>query len=381
MNKKSNEKSQTMKTSTHARTIAVLGGGHGARTVAADMSLAGHEVRLFEFERFHDNVAALFAERQIVISGSARNGVATLALATHNLAEAIRGTDAILIIVPALYHRIYAEALAPLLCDGQNVVFIPGTLGSLEFVAEIRVRGCQANITVSELDTLPYATRMTGASSVNVYHALPVFGAGVFPSVKTPEVLGILKDLYPGIDAFRDVLEAGLSNCNPVIHPLGVLMNAGRIEYSRGEFWYYEEGITPSTARAMEALDEERCALGKQLGLQLAKQSDALHAVGYGPKGDLWETLKGSKGLTPIKGPTSLSNRYVTEDIPIGLVCWSQLGDLLGVSTPLMRATVEIGIAISGVDYWATGRTIARCGIVGMNASTLSEYARTGNRN
>lgn len=365
---------------THPRTIAVLGGGHGARTVAADMSLAGHEVRLFEFERFHENVAAIFEGRKIAISGKARTGTATLALATHDLAKAIRDTDMILMIVPALYHRVYAEALAPLLRDGQSVVLIPGTFGSLEFVAEIRTRGCRAKVTVSELDTLPYATRITEPSSVNVYHALPVFGVGVFPSVKTPGVLRVLKDLYPGIGAFRDVLEAGLSNCNPVIHPLGVLMNAGRIEYARGEFWYYEEGITPSTARAMEALDEERLALGRKLDLRLAKQADALHAVGYGPKGDLWETLKGSKGLTPIKGPTSLANRYVTEDIPIGLVCWSQLGDLLGVSTPLMRATVEIGIAISGVDYWANGRTVARCGLAGMNARALREYARTGER-
>jgi opine dehydrogenase len=189
----------------------------------------------------------------------------------------------------------------------------------------------------------------------------------------------MLKNLYPGISAFRDVLEAGLSNCNPVIHPLGVLMNAGRIESSRGEFWYYEEGITPSTVRAMEVLDEERCAIGGKLGLLLAKQADVLHAVGYGPKGSLWETLKGSKGLTPIKGPTSLVNRYVTEDIPIGLVCWSQLGSLLGVPTPVMRATIEIGIAISGVDYWATGRTMARCCIAGMDAEILCEYVRTGN--
>ena len=41
------------------RRIAVLGGGHGARTVAADMSLAGHEVRLFEFERFAANIGEI----------------------------------------------------------------------------------------------------------------------------------------------------------------------------------------------------------------------------------------------------------------------------------------------------------------------------------
>ena len=79
-----------------------------------------------------------------------------------------------------------------------------------------------------------------------------------------------------------------------------------------------------------------------------------------------------------MKGPTSVTSRYVTEDISIGLVCWSQLGQMLGVATPLMRATVELGIAVCGVDYWETGRTLHRCGIDGMTAEQLCEYARSG---
>jgi len=77
-------------------------------------------------------------------------------------------------------------------------------------VTTLQQSGCTAKVTVSELDTLPYATRITGPASVLVYHALPVFGAGVFPATETDAVLTILKDLYPGILAFRDVLEAGL---------------------------------------------------------------------------------------------------------------------------------------------------------------------------
>jgi hypothetical protein len=53
---------------------------------------------------------------------------------------------------------------------------------------------------------------------------------------------------------------------------------------------------------------------------------------------------------------------------------------MLGIPTPLMRATVEIGKAISGVDYWATGRTVARCGIAGLDARAIREYVRTGGR-
>ncbi|MCK4624490.1 MAG: NAD/NADP octopine/nopaline dehydrogenase family protein, partial [Phycisphaerae bacterium] len=360
------------------RRITVMGGGHGARTVSADMSLAGHIVTLFEYEQFHANVATIFETQTIEISGKARQGAARLHRTTHDAAEAIEGAELIIIVVPSLVHRIYAQTLAPHLRDGQHVVLVPGTMGSLEFIAEVRKQGCRADITVSELDTLPYATRIQGPASVRVYHNLTTFGLGVFPSEQTDEVFDIFKDLYPGVFKYRDALEVGLSNCNPIIHPLGVLMNAGRIEYSRGEFWYYEEGITPSTARAMETMDDERIAIGKKLSLDLPRQSEALHAVGYGPKGDLWEVLKGSKGLTPIKGPTSVSNRYVTEDIPIGLVCWSQLGETLGVATPLMRATVELGIAVAGVNYWETGRTLQRCGIDGMTAEQLIRYVQTG---
>ena len=217
-----------------ARRIAVLGGGHGARATAADMALAGHEVRLFELERFHDNVAEIFQQRTISLTGKARNGTAAISLCTHDIAEAVSGVDIVLIIVPALYHRVYAELLAPHLRGGEHMVLIPGTMGSLEFTTTLREHGCAAEITVSELDTMPYAARISGPAAVHIYHALPVFGGGVFPSAKTDDVMAILRDLYPGITAFRDVLEAGLSNCNPVIHPLGVLMNAGRIEYSRG---------------------------------------------------------------------------------------------------------------------------------------------------
>lgn len=355
-----------------------MGGGHGARTTAADLTLAGHIVTLFEFEKFHENVAAIFEKQTIEITGDARQGVARLAGTTHRIEEALDGAEIVLIVVPSLAHRVYAEALAPFLHDGQHIVLVPGTFGSLEFITAVRKQGCKADITVSELDTLPYATRITGPTSVFVYHNTPQFGMGVFPAIHTDQAIGILKDLYPEVITYQNILEAGLSNCNPVIHPLGVLMNAGRIEYSRGEFWYYEEGITPSTAKAMEALDDERIAIGRKLSLDLPRQSEVLHALHYGPKGDLWEVLKGSKGLTPIKGPTTVSNRYVTEDIPIGLVCWSQLGEMLGVNTPLMKATIELGIAVSGVDYWHTGRTLERCGIAGMTADQLGRYVHTG---
>ncbi len=361
------------------RKITVLGGGHGARTIAAEMTLKGHRVTLYEMPQFKDNISEIFKTNTITITGKV-TGQAKLYKTTCDIAQAIADSDIILLAVPSFAHLPYAKLLASHLQDGQNFVLIPGTLGSLEMLEEFRKQGIQKNITISELDAMPYATRITGPTSVNVFHKLPKVYMGTFPSVKTESVIEIMRDLYPQVKPLRDVLEAGLSNANPIIHPLGVLLNAGRIEYSRGEFWYYEEGVTFSVAKVLEALDAERLAIGKKLGLQLMTLAEALQDVDYGPKGDLWSTIKGSRGLTPIKGPTTLSNRYITEDVPIGLVCWSQLGEQLGVSTPLMQATIHIAQTIAGEDYFATGRTLKRCGIEGMNADTLIKFVKTGKK-
>jgi opine dehydrogenase len=348
--------------------------------MAADLTLAGHRVTLHEVPEFKNDMKVIFETKSIRVEGKGRRGTAVLHEVTDDIRKALQEAEVILIVVPALAHLAYAKLLGPFIEDGMNIVLVPGTVGSLEFSEEMRRQCISKDITISELDTLPYASRIIGPDSVHVFHKLPQFSMGVFPSSKTARVLPLLRDLYPEVAALRDVLEAGLSNCNPVIHPLGVLLNAGRIEYSRGEFWYYEEGITPATARAMESLDAERINIGKKLGLELPDMASSLHSVSYGPKGDLWETLKGSKGLTPIKGPTSLSNRYLTEDVPIGLVCWSQLGRQLGVSVKLMESTVHIAGAISGKDYFVLGRTLKRCGIEGLDASALIEYVSRGEK-
>ena len=64
-------------------------------------------------------------------------------------------------------------------------------------------------------------------------------------------------------------LACGLSALNPVVHPPGVLLNAGRIERSRGEFYFYDEGVTPGVVRAIMALDAERRAVAAALGHDL----------------------------------------------------------------------------------------------------------------
>jgi opine dehydrogenase len=151
-------------------------------------------------------------------------------------------------------------------------------------------------------------------------------------------------------------------------------MNAGRVERSRGEFWFYEEGVTPSVARVIEALDAERLAVGRAFGLELMTAAEGFHAAGFGPEGDLWSVINGSRMLTSLRAPGSLDTRWLTEDVPFGIATWAELAGTVGVDTPLMNALIALTSAVVGFDCWTNRRTVAHLGIGEMSAEELLQY-------
>jgi opine dehydrogenase len=165
---------------------------------------------------------------------------------------------------------------------------------------------------------------------------------------------------------------------NPVVHPAGVLLNAGRIEYARGDFYFYEEGVTPSVCRLIEAVDRERRAIAQALAIDLSAVNEAFHAAGFGPQGDLWAAINGSRMLTQVRAPGSLDSRWLSEDVPYGLAAWAQLGEQFGVVTPILRALVEVASATAGVDFWKSARTPCDLGIAGLSREALLDYLQRG---
>ncbi len=363
-----------------SRSVSILGGGNGGRTAAVELALAGHRVTLYEMPEFADGMKGIQESLTITATGVI-SGTARLHRVCFDIAEAIAGAEVVIIIVPTMFHLAYAHLLAPVLEDGHNVVLMPGSIGSLEFAEALRRLGVEKDITISDFAALPYATRITGPTSIKIFGRRAHLSMGVFPAEMSPRVMPVMEDLYPGIETMRDVFEAGLTNPNPTLHCLGVIMNAGRIEYSHGEFYYYEEGMTPGVCRAIEAIDLERINIGRALGLDILCLRDTYPVMKYGPKGDtFWQVIRGVQPLMGVKGPPELDNRYLTEDVPIGLVCFSQLGRQLGVDVKLMESVIHIANAALGRDFYDNGRTLDRCGIVGMDASALIAYARTGKK-
>jgi opine dehydrogenase len=118
--------------------------------------------------------------------------------------------------------------------------------------------------------------------------------------------------------------------------------------------------------RAIEALDAERLALGKALGIDLMPVAEGFHRAGFGPAGDLWSVINGSQMLTALKAPGVVENRWLTEDVPFGLATWSALADACGIETPVMDALIALASAVLGFDCRAKGRGLADLGLDGV---------------
>jgi opine dehydrogenase len=371
--------------------VAVLGGGNGGHAVAANLSLAGFKVNFFELPQFAESFEKVLRTKEIQIQGISVDGVAKLNHATTDIRQAIKDAEVIFVITPAFGHKAMAEVCVPFIQDGQIIVLMPGSGGSLEFVNMIKQKKVKREITVAETCTLPYGARLKGPGHVSVLINAVILPTGVFPSKKTGEVIPKLRQFYPTIIPAKDVLEAAINNPNPIVHPAATLLSATRIEHSKGEFYLYAEGMTPAVARTYESLNEERLSICKVMGYRL-HHWDNLEFKGYN-LGETEEECRyrilntsmdaafGKDGIyagIKMKGPERLKDRYVTEDVPYGMVLLSTLGDLLGVPTPTHDAVIRLASVINRTDYRKTGRGVKQLGLSKFDKKRLKRFLLEG---
>lgn len=354
--------------------LTILGGGNTAFSVAANLTLGGASVTLCELSSFQKTIDPILSSCEIKVTGVACQGIARLEKATTNFSEALSQNNLILLIVPAYGHKAFAKACVPYLRSGQTVVLMPGTLGSLEFMRILKEQGTPTGIVIAETDTAPYVCRKLSPNSAHIWGVVKGMGLGVWPDHEGKRVQRLLDRWFPGIRLYEHVVACGLGAMNPVVHPAGVLLNAGRIEYSRGEFYFYEEGVSPSVCNLINQVDIERRMIGESLGIKLSCVEEAFQEAGFGPKGDLWSTINGSHMLTQLQAPGSLETRWLTEDVPYGLASWVKLGHQFDVSCPTMHSIVNLASATLKTDFWKLARSMEDLGIVGMNKQTLLDY-------
>ena len=358
--------------------IAVLGAGHVGHACSADLSLGGYNVTLYELPELRENLKPILNRGGIEITGKARTGFAKLGKITSQIEEALKGAELIQICVPGFGHRRFSEVCVPYIDDGQTVVFYGCGGGALTFAKTMKDMKIKKRILLGETNLPPYVARRTGLGEVNVFVKNDYLLAAAFPARDTDRLVEILKEIYPAVAQATNVLETLLCQVNSVGHPAATLLNVGRIEYS-GPFRLWREGVTPSVANVIEAVDNERLAVMKALGLRHLEPYHELGAIlGLNPPAkSIYEAIN-AKRIVPLN-PTDVKNhRYVSEDVPYGIVTMASIADMIGVETPVTNSLISLFSTMNKVDYWSEGRTVEKMGISGLSVEELKEYVNQG---
>jgi opine dehydrogenase len=356
--------------------VAVLGGGHGAHAMAADLAARGFAVNLFELPQFSDGLRELFDTKAIRARGLIE-GTFHLDKVTSDIDEAIDGVTFILVVTPAFAHETYAELLRGRVSSDQLVVLYPGAFGSLVLRKAFEGLDCPV---LAEVNNLPYDTRLMGPCEVSIYGYNRV-GIAFMPAESGPAWEPAVMGLHPFHRVYEDVIEAGLSIVNPGVHSGPCLLSVTAIENAaKRPFFLYEHGVTPASCRLNIQIDNERKAIGRELGYTLTPIEDFTGLEEGYTWQELYMRIHGNISLTPISGPHDISSRYFTEDGPFGLVPWRDIGELVGVHTPIIDAIVDVYGVLHERDWRSDGRGAAELGLDGMSVGEIKHYVRTGQR-
>jgi opine dehydrogenase len=359
--------------------VAIMGAGNGGCAAAVDLTLRGYEVRLWG--RSPSTLAPLQAKGGVDHEGVLGDGSVRLAKITGDPAEAMAGADAVLILAPAQAHEEIATRVAPNLQPGQVLMAAPGQTLTL-LPGTLRRLGHARPVT-SVTSTLPYICRKIEPARVRISRLSARLRFAAFPAASTEALADRLRPLFPAIDPVPTVLDTLFPYTNAIHHPPAFLCNIGRIESTGGDYCHYYDGITPSVGTLIDALDVERIAIARAWGCQVDSIAEHFFQMGYTNEqgragGTAYDVFHNSEPNRWIKAPSTIDHRFFNEDIPFGLVPFSELARLAGVEVPVTDAVITLASAITRKPYREIGLNAGKMGIAGLSPAAVRELVENG---
>lgn len=327
--------------------VAVLGSGNGGCAVAFDFAQHGHDVYLYDQPQFPQNISAVAKAGGIRASGELK-GFARIAGAGHDAECTLKDADIIFAVGPSYSTIPFAETCKPFIEERQMVVVCPGSCGgAIVFKKTLDEELVSQKYIIAETSTLPYAVRADGAGNIQVFNKLKggLFLAGL-PGSCGQKVLDQIKEVYPHMSLARNVMHTFLQNGNPVIHPAVVIMNAALTERDKNGFMFYEEGITPAVGRLIKAVDDERIAIARAIGIEVIPDPRLGCMQGYQDEENYDHSYNVARGFKGIAAPETLRSRYLIEDVGHSMIILRALAEMVGIKTPTMDAIIRIASVI-----------------------------------
>lgn len=342
--------------------VAIVGAGNSGCALAADYAGRGHEVTLIKTSHsLHDENFQYLMEHQgkMVLDEFGEIKESKIGKVTRNIEE-IENNQVVLICTQTGYHKEVLKKVVPLLKQGQILLMMPGYLSTAYAIG----LGLPEGVMMAEAESSFIDGRIMEPGRFKVGFRNVRNPIGIYPEAKKQEAAAILNQLGTPFVYVDSVVEAALHNPNMIVHTVGAVMSIPRIEATGGDYCMYHEVFTPSTWKILEALDQEKMDILSHLDLKpLPYVEVCKYRNSLDEKRDAKEVFFDYAGMPErAKGPTSVNSRYITEDIPQGLVLMESLGKVLDIPVPICSSLIALASAALSVDFRKEGRTLAHLG-------------------
>ncbi|KAK8068782.1 hypothetical protein PG994_005398 [Apiospora phragmitis] len=339
--------------------VSIIGAGPAGFALAADLLSHGKNVLLYSHPT-HLRHANSVREKGCLQASGAMEGFADIPITT-DMTEVIAFSQVVFLTVPSTGQETIIQEMKGYDLRQHILIAVPGNLLSLIKDAHMEVGN------ILETNLSPYSCRMEEGQLLVLGRKKRIMIAALrndHPSGNSagPGFRDVIQDLFPGVRLgwCSSVVEVCLSNINGVFHPLMLLMNAGRIESTGGDFLLYRDGLTPAVAAAMLGVDQVRLEIGAALGLQLESTLDVSNACYDQAFTSLVTLAQRSPPHNRLRAPAGFENRNISEDVPDVLVPWCALAGALGVDASPIAAVIVLAEMATGESFMETGRNLRK---------------------
>jgi opine dehydrogenase len=360
--------------------VSIIGAGNGGCATAVELTLKGFDITLCSAYA-SNHILPLMNKGGLEYSGSLGQGFVNLR-ATVDLQQGVEDAQLLLIVTPSPIHEVYAKMLAPILSRKEIPIVLSGsgTGGALHVYRILKEMGISQPI-IGETDILPYAARLVSPTHIKIFHKVKWRLFSCFPSRHSSNLYSNIKSAYPELELAENVLQTSLSNINAILHPPGMILNAGWIESTGGDFLFYSQGVTSAIAQVIAQMDAERTEILRRADLKSMGLAELLNRYGFSSadsNSPVLESIKSSSTISAIRSPNTLSHRYLLEDVGYGLVPMSQIAKIFGVKTQNMDSLITLACILNNIDHWENGMTLEKLGLLNMHPETINFYLEKG---
>ncbi|GIV68818.1 NAD/NADP-dependent octopine/nopaline dehydrogenase family protein [Caldilinea sp.] len=360
--------------------ITLCGAGNAAQLLIALLGRT-HEVTVF---------APLGDEAERLRAACATTGLCALftdgvqlgrpARITADAQTAAQRAEMVLLATPAFAHEPVLAALAPHLAGGVQIAALPAR-GGFDWMAQRSV-ALPPRTTLIGLQSFPWACRIrTWGRTVEALGVKAEVDAAVWPAEKAEEALAQLEALLGvRLRLCSNFLALTLANPSQLIHPgimYGLFHGWDGASFVCEEAPLFYGGVDDFTAGILQALSDEvqllRRALEQcdpALDLRCVEPLDVWLRRAYAGQIDdpshLRSAFNTNRAYAGLRAPVQrlengqcipdFTHRYLSEDLPFGLLVTKGVAALVDVATPVMDRIVAWAQERLGRSYLVGGR-------------------------